>query len=159
MAGKGFVALKLDASQGREIQKIFKTAGIKCLTPSEFHVTVIYDESDPEIDLLSNTKTYEAKITGIERLGKKGSKYEAIALILKSPQIDKRHKELKNAGFKHKYPDFKCHMSIVYQPSSTDEDILKLVHDLGVLPKTLKFGKEYMGKTKWGSNGFTKVFE
>lgn len=148
MAGKGFVALKLDAAQGREIQKIFKTAGIKSLTPSEFHVTVIYDESDPEIDLLNNTKTYEAKITGVERLGKKGSKWEAIALILKSPEIDKRNKELKNAGFKDKYPSFKCHMSIVYQPKNTDEDIINLVYKLGVLPETLKFSKEFTGKTK-----------
>lgn len=145
MSGKGFVALKLDAAQGNEIQKIFKKAGIKSLTTSEMHVTVIYDESDPEIDLLKNTKVYEAKIVGVERLGKKG---EAIALILKSPQIEKRHKELKNAGFKHKHPTFKCHMSVIYQPKSTDEDIIRLVNDLGVLPKTLKFGKEYMGKTK-----------
>lgn len=148
MAGKGFIALKLDASQGKQIQKIFKTAGIKSLTPDKFHVTVIYDESDPEIDLLKNTKTYEAKIIGVERLGKKGSKYEAIALTLKSPQIEKRHKELKNAGFKHSYPNFKCHMSIVYQPSTSDEDIINLINKLGVLPSTLKFGKEYMGTTK-----------
>lgn len=148
MAGKGFVALKLDAAQGKEINKIFKTAGIKCLTPGDLHVTVMYDETDPEIDLLKNTKTYEAKIEGVERLGKKGSKYEAVALILKSPEIVKRHKELKNAGFKHKYPDIKVHMSIVYQPNDTDLDIIELVHKLGVLPETLKFGKEYMGKTK-----------
>ena len=148
MAGKGFVALKLDAAQGKEINKIFKTAGIKCLTPSKFHVTDMYDESEPEIDLLKNTKRYEAKIVGVERLGKKGAKYEANALILKSPEIEKRHKELKNAGFKHKYPDLKVHMSIVYQPKDTDQDIVELIHKLGVLPKTLKFGQEYMGNTK-----------
>lgn len=148
MAGKGFVALKLDAAQGKEISKIFKTAGLKCLTPSKFHVTVMYDESNPDIELLNNTKTYTATITGVERLGKKGSKYEAIALILKSPEIVKRHKELKNAGFNHKYPDIKVHMSILYQPEETDQDIIELIHKLEVLPKTLKFGHEYMGNTK-----------
>lgn len=148
MAGKGFVALKLDSVQGKEINKIFKTAGINCLTPSKFHVTVMYDESDPVIDLLKNTKTYEATITGVERLGEKGSKYEAIALILKSPEIVKRHKELKNAGFKHKYPDIKVHMSILYKPEDTDQDVIELIYKLGVLPKTLKFGQEYMGTTK-----------
>src|SRR6478609_931204 len=120
MAGNGFVALKLDATQGKEINKIFKTAGLKCLTPSKYHVTVMYDESDPEIELLKNSKSYTATITGVERLGKKGAKYEAIALILKSPEIEKRHKELKNAGFKHKYPDIKVHMSIFRY----DEDAL-----------------------------------
>ncbi|AZU98085.1 hypothetical protein SEPL_284 [Salmonella phage SE_PL] len=148
MSGKGFVALKLDSVQGKEIQKIFKTAGIKCLTPAKFHVTLVYDESDPEIDLPSNTKVYNAEIVGVERLGKKGSKYEAIALILRSPEIEKRHKELKKAGFNHKHPSFKCHMSVVYQPGETDEDIIDLIYKLGVLPKTLKFGKEYMGTTK-----------
>jgi|AGFS01.1.fsa_nt_gi hypothetical protein len=148
MAGKGFVALQLDLQQGKEIQKVFKTAGIKCLTPTKFHVTLVYDESDPEIDLPVNTKSYSAKIVGVERLGKKGSKYEAIALILKSPEIEKRHKELKKAGFDHKHPSFKCHMSVVYQPEDTDEDIIDLVHKLGALPETLKFGKEYSGKTK-----------
>lgn len=148
MAGKGFVALKLDAAQGKEINKICKTAGINCLTPSKFHVTVMYDESNPEIDLLTSTKNYEAKVVGIERLGKKGSKYEAIALLLKSPEIEKRHKELKNAGFKHKYPDIKVHMSIVYEPEDTDEDIIDLIFKLDVLPKTLKFGNEFMGNTK-----------
>lgn len=148
MAGNGFVALKLDATQGKEINKIFKTAGLKCLTPSKYHVTVMYDESDPEIELLKNSKSYTATITGVERLGKKGAKYEAIALILKSPEIEKRHKELKNAGFKHKFPDIKVHMSILYQPKETDQDIIELIYKLGVLPKTLKFGQEYIGKTK-----------
>ncbi len=143
MAGKGFVGLSLDIDQAKEIQKIFKIAGVDCLTPSKFHVTVIYDEDDPEIELLKNDSTYTATVTGVERLGKPGGKWEAIALILKSPGIEKRHKELRNAGFNHKYPEFKCHMSIVYQPKDTDEDLIKLILDLGVLPDELIFGKEH----------------
>lgn len=148
MAGKGFVSLSLDSEQGKEIEKNFKLAGIKCLTPSKFHVTVIYDKEDPEIDLLSNEKTYNAKIVGVERLGEKGSKWEAIALILESPEIEKRHTELKNAGFKHSYPTFKCHMSVVYQPNDTDEDLIELIFKLGVLPEELIFGNERLGTTK-----------
>lgn len=147
MAGKGFVGLSLDKDQGKEIQKIFKLAGIDCLTPSKFHVTVMYDESEPEIELLSNDKTYKAKITGVERLGKPGGEWEAIALLLDSSEIEKRHKELQNAGFKHKHPTFKCHMSIVYKPKDTDEDLIKLIYNLGVLPEELIFGDEHLGKT------------
>ncbi|AMM43683.1 RNA ligase [Pectobacterium phage vB_PcaM_CBB] len=147
MAGKGFVGLSLDKDQGKEIQKIFKLAGIDCLTPSKFHVTVMYDESEPEIELLSNDKTYKAKITGVERLGKPGGEWEAIALLLDSPEIEKRHKELQNAGFKHKHPSFKCHMSIVYKPKDTDEDLINLIYNLGVLPEELIFGDEHLGKT------------
>lgn len=147
MAGKGFVGLSLDKDQGKEIQKIFKLAGIDCLTPSKFHVTVMYDESEPEIELLSNDKTYKAKITGVERLGKPGGEWEAIALLLDSPEIEKRHKELQNAGFKHKHPTFKCHMSIVYKPKDTDEDLINLIYNLGVLPEELIFGDEHLGTT------------
>lgn len=147
MAGKGFVGLSLDKDQGKEIQKIFKLAGIDCLTPSKFHVTVMYDESEPEIELLSNDKTYKAKITGVERLGKPGGEWEAIALLLDSPEIEKRHKELQNAGFKHKHPSFKCHMSIVYKPKDTDEDLINLIYNLGVLPEELIFGDEHLGTT------------
>ncbi|AFC21566.1 RNA ligase [Cronobacter phage vB_CsaM_GAP32] len=147
MAGKGFVGLSLDKEQGKEIQKIFKLAGIDCLTPSKFHVTVMYDESEPEIELLSNDKTYKAKITGVERLGKPGGEWEAIALLLDSPEIEKRHKELQNAGFKHKHPSFKCHMSIVYKPKDTDEDLIELIYKLGVLPEELIFGDEHLGTT------------
>lgn len=147
MAGKGFVGLSLDKEQGKEIQKIFKLAGIDCLTPSKFHVTVMYDESEPDIKILSNDKKYKAKITGVERLGKPGSEWEAIALILESPEIEKRHKELQNAGFKHKHPSFKCHMSIVYKPQNTDEDLINLIYKLGVLPEELIFGDEHLGTT------------
>ncbi|AQW88635.1 RNA ligase [Serratia phage BF] len=148
MAGKGFVGLSLDIDQAKEIQRIFKIAGVDCLTPSKFHVTVMYDEDEPEIDVLPNDKKYSATITGVERLGKVGSKYEAIALILESFDISQRHKELKNAGFKHKFPDFKCHMSVLYQPSDTDLDLIELIYKLGVLPEELTFGNEHLGNTK-----------
>lgn len=148
MAGKGFIGLSLDIDQAKEIQKIFKIAGIDCLTPSKFHVTVMYDEAEPEIGILPNDKKYNATIIGVEQLGNVGSKYEAIALILESSEISQRHKELKNAGFKHKYPDFKCHMSILYQPSDTDLILVELLYKLGVLPEELTFGNEHLGNTK-----------
>lgn len=148
MTGKGYVSLSLDKSQGKDIYKIFKTAGLDSIKASDFHITLMYDESNPEIEVLKNTKIYSAKISGVERLGKKGSKWEAIALTLTSPEIEKRHKELKNAGFKHSYPEYKCHMSIIYKPASTDEDIINLIHKLNVLPKVLKFGDEKHEKIK-----------
>ena len=146
MAGKGFHALKLDSEQAKEISKLFKKAGIETIKPSKLHVTIMYDESDPDIKLLPNDKTYTAKITGVERLGKKGSEWEAIAFTLKSPEIEKRHKELLNAGYDHKHDSFLCHMSVVYGPNDTDQDIIELVHKLGVLPEELTFGNEFSGK-------------
>lgn len=147
MTGKGYVGLTLDSEQAKEIAKIFKIAGVECLTPSEFHVTVMQDESNPEIKLLSNDEKYTAKVTGVERLGKAGSDWEAIVLLLESPSIEKRHKELTNAGFNHKFDTLKCHMSIVYKPKDTDLDLITLVYNLGVLPEELTFGNEELKVT------------
>lgn len=147
MPGKGYVGLDLDMDQAREINKLFKIAGVDCLTPSEFHVTVMQDESNPDIDLLTNDKKYTAKVVGVERLGKPGGDWEAIVLILDSPEIQQRYKELCNAGFNHKFDDLKCHMSIVYKPKDTDEDLINLVFNLGVLPEELTFGNERLKVT------------
>lgn len=148
MAGKGFYALKLDLEQGKEISEILKKAGITSILPSKLHVTIMYDESNPDINLLQNDSTYKAKITGVERLGTKGSEWEAIALTLKSPEIEKRHKDLKNVGYKHSYDEFICHMSLVYKPSETDLDVIELIHKLEVLPDELIFGNEFSDKVK-----------
>lgn len=147
MAGKGYVSLSLDSEQGKELEKIFKLAGIDCLTAAKFHVTVMQDESNPDIDLLTNDKKYTAKVIGVERLGKPGGEWEAIVLLLDSPEIQKRHKELSNAGFKHKFDDLKCHMSIVYQPKDTDEDLIELIYKLGVIPEELIFSDEHIKET------------
>lgn len=146
MAGKGFVKLNLDKEDAKVLHELFKTANIKCLPESKFHVTVMYDESNPEISILPSTKNYTAKITGVERLGEKGSKWEAIALILESPEIEKRFEELKNAGFKHSYSTFKCHMSVLYGPEEIDFDLVELIFKLKVLPEVLHFGNEQILK-------------
>lgn len=149
MKGKGYAAVSLDPVQAQGINKIFKLAGIKTLPASKYHVTICYDEDDPVINVPDKSnKHYTAKIVGVERLGKPGSKWEAIALILESESLTKRNKELLDLGFKSKYKKYKCHMSIVYQPTSTDFDLIELIYKLDVLPKTLKFSNEHWGRTK-----------
>lgn len=149
MKGKGYAAVSLDKEQAEGINKIFKLAGVKSLAPSKYHVTICYDEDDPVINVPDkSTKKYTAKIVGVERLGKPGSKWEAIVLVLESESLTKRHNELKDLGFKSKYKDYLCHMSIVYEPNDTDLDMVTLINNLGVLPKVLKFSDEHWGTTK-----------
>ena len=136
MAGKGCCSLKLDKTQAKELNKMLKVAGIECLAPSELHCTVMYDESNPNIKILKSDKTFTATVTGVEKLG------NAIVLSLNSPGIQKRHKELLNAGYKHSFSTLKVHMSINYDPKSTDEDLLELLIKLKGIPKVLKFGNE-----------------
>lgn len=68
-------------------------------------------------------------------MGKRGSKWEAIALTLSCPELEARHRELKSMGFKHSYSDFKCHMSIVYKPKVSDIDLVNLLFKLGNIRK------------------------
>lgn len=142
MTGKGYCSLKLDSVQAKEINKIMKVAGIECIPPSEMHCTLMYDESDPNIKILKNTSTYTAKVKGVKLLG------DAIVLELDSPGIEKRHKELKNAGYKHSFPKLLVHMSINYDPKSTDKDLLELLIKLKGIPKVLKFGNEKFSPLK-----------
>lgn len=136
MAGKGYASLKLDKAQAKEIIKVMKMAGMECLPASDLHCTIMYDESNPDIKLLKNTKVYKAKVKSVGLLG------NAIVLHLDSPGIQQRHKELKNAGYKHSYPSLKVHMSINYSPKPGDEDLLKLLVQLKGIPSVLKFGDE-----------------
>lgn len=141
--GNGFVSVKLDKSDAEKIVSVLKTIGIDCIEVSKLHVTVIYDESNPEITgVFNKDKKYKATVTGIKRLGTKGSKWEAIAFELKSPELEKRHKELKDLGFKHSYPQFLCHMSLVYKPAIGDMEKIELIQSLKGFPKTLTFSSE-----------------
>lgn len=136
MAGKGYCSLTLDKSQAKEIVKVMKMAGMECLPASDLHCTLMYDVRDPDIKLLKNDKVYRATVKSVGVLG------DAIVLHLDSPSIQQRHKELKNAGYKHSYPSLKVHMSINYNPKSGDEDLLKLLVQLKGIPSVLKFGNE-----------------
>lgn len=136
MPGKGYCSLKLDPTQAKEIVKTMKLAGMECLPAKDLHITLMYDESNPDIKMLKNTKTYTAKVKSVGLLG------DAIVLHLESPSIQARHKELKNAGFSHSYPSLKVHMSINYNPKSGDEDLLGLLVKLKGIPPVLKFGNE-----------------
>lgn len=137
--GKGYASLKIDPQSGRELEKLFKLAGINAMPKSDFHVTLMYDQSNPDIDVKPEQRRYVAHITGVERMGKRGSKWEAIALTLSCPAMEARHRDLKKMGFKHSYDNFKCHMSIAYKPKSTDIDLANLLFKLGNFPDKLYF--------------------
>lgn len=141
--GKGFVSVKLDSEDAKAVVKVLEKLGVDCITAAKMHVTLMYDKSDPDIKIVhEKDKTFKATVTGVERLGEKGSEWEAIAFSLESPDLCKRHDFLKAAGFKHSYPEYKCHMSLVYKPAIDDFDKIDLVHVLKGFPKTLTFTNE-----------------
>lgn len=124
--GKGYGSLQLDDESSVAIKKTLQDIGVDGGI-SDLHITIIYDRSNPTIDIeLNASKEYKASVVDCRMLGEPGSQWGAIALTLVSPGIEKRHKDYIDAGFKHSYPEFLAHMSLKYTPS--DEDI-KAVKD------------------------------
>lgn len=149
--GKGYISVKLQADDAKKISDVLKLANVSAepIIASKMHVTVMYDVSNPDIDVLHDKdKVFKAKVLGVERLGEKGSKWEAVALVLESTDLEKRHNFLKSAGFKHSYPKFKCHMSLLYKPAEGDFDKIDLIYKLDGFPKELAFDSEKCEKIK-----------
>ncbi len=140
MAG-GYIAVKLDKDQQKEIKDILKKAEI---TPvDDMHSTLMYDENNPDIDYnTESSKVYEATVTGVDKLG------SAIVLLLKCPELSTRFKVLKELGFNHSYDDLLLHTSLVYDSEDEDSDleVIELLYNVGVFPKVLKFTSEYNEK-------------
>lgn len=136
MQGKGYFSVKMNLKDAKEIYDLLQKAGLDPIKPEKMHCTLMYDESNPEIRTLKNDKKYKAKITGVEVLG------DAVVLNLDSPELEKRHQELKNAGYKHSFDGFECHSSVLYDVTDTNFDLVKLVFDLGVLPEEVTFYNE-----------------
>lgn len=139
---KGYASVKITQESASELEKLFKLAGVSTMPKNKFHITLMYDVTNPEIDVTPKDRRYTAKVTGVERMGKRGSKWEAIALTLSCPELEARHRELKSMGFKHSYPTFKCHMSIAYKPKVSDIDLVNLLFKLGNIPEKIHFSNE-----------------
>jgi hypothetical protein len=123
--GRGYGSLLLDDKSSNKLTRILSDLGIKNII-TKFHVTVIYDESNPKLEVkVTPDKKYKAAISDIKLMGEPGTKWYAIALTLKSPDIEKVHNKYITAGFKHSYPNFQAHLSLKYKPSPKDIRIIK----------------------------------
>ena len=122
--GKGYISLSVTDDDCKKIFNILDELNIKNYN-KDLHLGLMYDESNPKIDVELSKKSYVAKINSIKTLGEPDSKWCAIALDLESPELDERHNELKKLGFTHSYPDFIAHISMKYKPTEDDIRILK----------------------------------
>lgn len=143
--GKGYGSLSLDNDSSKQIKKVLKELGINDII-DDLHITVIYDVSNPNIDLdIDESEEYEASISDIKMLGEPGTKWYAIALTLESPDIVNVHKKYIDAGFKHSYPNFIPHLSLKYKPSEENIETIKDNFDK-FKDITLVFSNEHLEK-------------
>ena len=125
--GHGYVGMKVHPEDAKKLHAIASSLGVSDLIDTnKMHLTIIYDESHPEISNYEpSKKTYECKVTDVKNLGEKDSKWYAICLDLEAPELAIRHKNLRAMGFGHSYENFTPHVSIKYKPSESDSETLK----------------------------------
>lgn len=123
--GKGYINLSVTDDDKKKLFNILKKLGIKDYI-QKLHLTLMYDRSNPKINVIPNDKKYSAKIVTFKTLGEPDSKWYSIALGLESQELNDRYEELKKMGFTHSYPTFVAHVSLKYKPS---EDDIKTLND------------------------------
>lgn len=137
----GYGALLVsDESSERMRAVIGKYSDTKII--NSLHVTIMYDNSSPEIDYKPDpSKTYMVSTTDITMLGEADSKWRAIVLNLKSKELDDHHLALRKMGYKHSFDKFVPHVSIMYEPSEGDIDSImsnkeRIMKELNILTLT-----------------------
>lgn len=147
MSNFGYCELQVDLNTGIKIQKAIDSAEVEqpldLIPANKLHATIMYDERNPDIFPSKSKSVYKAKVKGVKTLGEPGSKWYAAALVLESPAIQNRFKQLLDEGFQHSYDDLLLHVSLCY---GKDTDILaplleKLLAE-GKLPETITLCNE-----------------
>jgi len=135
----GYLALSLHPEDAETLHSCVKKLGLKdILSPREYHVTVMYDENNPDISIREEDfpQEFTASIDSILILG--SGKWEAITLLLDNcKELYDFFKSLQNLGFKHSFYTFTPHLSIKYQPTREDvktvkKQLLSLLQEAGL---------------------------
>ena len=111
-----YVAVKPPLKAATRLTMLMGLVGLTGgLSKEELHTTILYDarEETPEYKGDPN-RQYGAKVKGVGILG------DGLVIFFESPDLVKRHEELKAAGFVHSFPDLTPHMTVKYNPSSGD---------------------------------------
>ena len=91
--------------------------------PRQLHVTLFTsaEKAIPRsvIDAMSDLSPQVFAVKGVEVIGK-----ENLVMLLEAPGLVEKHEELKAKGFKHKFFDYKTHMTLCYCDEAADAQAL-----------------------------------
>jgi len=123
----GYLALSLHPEDAEILYSCVKKLKLKdVILPEDYHVTVMFDEFNPDITVNKENfpEEFKADIDSILILG--SGKWEAITLLLDNcKELHDFFKYLTRLGFKHSYYTFTPHISIKYQPTREDVNTVK----------------------------------
>ena len=144
--GKGYCSLAVDANSALTIYEGLNkyldklSQDIEIIEPHALHCTLIYDKRD-EKDIPVPSKPeqlyYCGKVTDVEGLG------NAVVLTIKCEDLHKRFNKLIEEGFQHSFPNYKCHVSLAYNPTKEDIDIIKHLFEDEILEQNIGLCNEH----------------
>ncbi len=110
-----YVMAKFDPGGLEKIWKILKKVGFRNLLPtSRAHATIIYSKRSPNKPFRLTGINGTAVPSHFELLGG-GRKPPALVLVLKSKELNRKHKEyMKDYQLKSDYREYKPHITVVY---------------------------------------------
>jgi len=116
-----YVSVKLDKKSVKELDTWATNTGIKNLIdPTEYHATVIYSRkpvpnaAEYDLKLPLDAKISNWKIFDTQQNTK------ALVGAIKSPALEKAHKDLKAMGASHGFPDYQPHVTLSYNYGSDE---------------------------------------
>ena len=100
---------------------------------NEYHATLMYDTRNKvgkkKAKGASKGRLFKAEFVNVALLGKRN---DVLALELHSPDLAKRHEQLKKLGFKHSYKNFLPHVTLK-ESKTTRSDFVSASANLSVL--------------------------
>ena len=116
-----YVSAKLHDDSENELHDWISKQEIEkaTITPiKDYHCTVIYSRSSiPKEEWVNEIVLYRAKSKNL-RIFPYDKTSHCLVLEIKSPSLEKLHKDLVTAGAKHGYPDYIPHITLAYNINS-----------------------------------------
>lgn len=128
--GLGYISVRVSPLTESLIRERMHYAGVMPLDEGDYHATLIYDRraelTEPLTDIPED-KTYSGTITGIKEMGyREDGLINAMTFSVSSGDLLLEHERLKEAGYKHSFPDYEAHVSFAYELDSEQAENIKL---------------------------------
>lgn len=137
-----YIGLRATNRTHELLHKRFTRLGLKDIV-DDLHVTLLYDPVNDIVPVYKPRpeKVYDCYVTGWDTLGT--GKWAALVLKLRCPALMRRHAAItKVYGVEHSYPELTLHVSLKYQPTRLDKEIV--YSDTDILGRKLSFNGEYV---------------
>lgn len=102
----------------KEVRAVMDALGIpNDLRVKEVHITLMYapESTNSSFEPMPHVN-HRTEVIGVDVLGE--GKWRALVLKVRCPSLVRRHNFLRMIGFKHSYPTFVPHVSLMYGPKS-----------------------------------------